>query len=194
MITNHKLVNKILNAYDVSFKKKDYIKGYELLSKIIKFNSPDCFWRLAEMYEYGYGVKKNFKIAIAYYQKAVSLGDIRWYSDIGNLYRKQRKFYSAKKYFLLGVKYNQVLSFYYLGNIYEFGKGVKKNKSKAIYYFFQASNRGNLFAKLRFAKYLSSGGGGFIKRICGYFLIIKTVTIILILTIVNVNDERLDGM
>lgn len=98
-------------------KAEEYLKTKDLYEEDAAKGNPEAMIRLGYMYENGYGVTKNYKEAIYYFEEAV----------------KTKKL-EDKTLSLINYK---------LGQMYETGLGVKQDYGKAREFYKQASILGN---------------------------------------------------
>lgn len=123
----------------------DYKAIKETAEKGAKFKDGNSYKVLGYLYQNGFGVKKNERIAEKYYLKAIESGNlidnlVYWY--LGNLY-----FYGSKRVqnnekalnnYLIASDYYEA-SAYEVGLIYENGYGVDIDIEKAKEYYKKAS-------------------------------------------------------
>ena len=123
----------------------DYKSIKEIAEEGAKLKDGNSYKILGYLYQNGFGVKKNERIAEKYYLKAIKTGDlidnlVYWY--LGNLY-----FYGSKRVqnnekalsnYLIASDYYEA-SAYEVGLIYENGYGVDIDIEKAKEYYKKAS-------------------------------------------------------
>ncbi|MBA3814570.1 MAG: SEL1-like repeat protein [Alphaproteobacteria bacterium] len=123
-------VEKNLNTSIKYFYNAAWSKDKDAVDKLIKFadqnheDNPLAQYYLGVLYEEGKGVGKDEDTAIKYFYFAA------WSKD-KDAYKKLQKF--ADK-----PLYNPIAQ-YYLGKLYQEGKGVEKNLKTAIEYFYDAA-------------------------------------------------------
>ncbi|MBE6733889.1 MAG: toll/interleukin-1 receptor domain-containing protein [Ruminococcaceae bacterium] len=139
--------------------EKDYGLAlmYALSSSEHKF--PRAFRILGRAYENGRFVDKDVDIALDYYQKAVSLGDLLSLCSIGGIYYWDKEDYStAWDYYCQAEtaadegKTNSGLPYRRVGMCYYYGKGVEMDEIKGLDYMFKAVKRNHSYTKDHIAK------------------------------------------
>lgn len=130
---------------------------YALSSSEYKF--PRAFRILGRAYEYGRFVDKDVDIALDYYQKAVSLGDMLSLCNIGGIYYWDKEEYKkAWDYYCRAEKAadegktKSGLPYRRVGLCYYYGKGVDMDEVKAIEYLLKAVKRNHIYTIERVAK------------------------------------------
>ncbi|WP_285653449.1 tetratricopeptide repeat protein, partial [Helicobacter ailurogastricus] len=143
----------------------DYPKAMQYFKKAIDMGEPAGYYALAEMYQSGQGVKADMKMAGQYYQKACDLGyqggcfKVKIYSatlknepnhansnkeadkylDIAHKAYDEKNYSKAVQYLQKAVEMGNSSAFYNLGSMYEHGKGLSQDYSKALEYYQKAA-------------------------------------------------------
>lgn len=123
----------------------DYKAIKEIAETGVKYKDGNSYKILGYLYQNGFGVKKNERVAEKYYLKAIELGNlidnlVYWY--LGNLYfyggKRVQNNEKALKNYLIASDYYEA-SAYEVGLIYENGYGVDIDIEKAKEYYKKAS-------------------------------------------------------
>ncbi|VTZ70105.1 ubiquitin-protein ligase, putative [Plasmodium chabaudi chabaudi] len=159
---NHAILTMIARRYLTGSDgvDKNYKKARMYLLKAEKFNNSEAISLLGYIYILGLGVKKDYNKALNYFIKGKKLNDPLSYNGLG--YMHFFELGPMKKYIESGKKkINQELAFYYfdlaaknnlsvaqfnLGCLYLSGVGTVQSFQNAFYWFYKASNNGNILA------------------------------------------------
>lgn len=109
-----------------------FLKSFEKVLKLSKDKDVFAQHELAEMYLYGYGIKKNKEEGIKLLKKSAKLGYWRAMIDLGNIYYNQEKYEEAIEWFRRSFVKGYDLGGYNLAMCYYHGNGVKKDYKTAI--------------------------------------------------------------
>ncbi len=107
-------------------------------------NNSSCYYWLGYMYGNGDGVEKDDEKAICFYEKAYNLGSDSAKEQIALIYHNKGDYEKAFKIFSEILKSDTLKdgeSCYYLGKMYFYGKGTKKDYIKALKYFQEAYDK-----------------------------------------------------
>lgn len=133
------------------------------------------------MYENGLGINKDQEKAFSNYQSTAKLGSVNGQFHLAKFYAIKKNFTEALEWYLkvAGKEYSPAL--FRLGWIYNIGRGVNKDKTKALYYYRCAAAQGHIFAQKQLAVLLLEGSEGFLARFCGIANLLKcTISLIFI--------------
>ena len=98
--------------------------------------------------------------AIHFFEKAITKGDLEAYCDIGVVYERQKMFAEAMYYYEKAVdEANCEVAAYNIGNLYQHGKGVSADLSKAIDWYKKAMELGYGLAYAKVASFYQEGNG-----------------------------------
>jgi tetratricopeptide (TPR) repeat protein len=162
---------KVLFESEIIYKllaNEEYSAALNILRNCDNKNKDGEYYRIyGIIFRYGLGEQINYSQAINYFHKSLELGNIKSTSDLGCVFNILNKYDLANQYFKSGIKNGQLLSYYKLGEAYEFGKGVKMNHLKSYSFFKTASKSGHLFSKLKIASFLIRAKFGKLKILCG---------------------------
>lgn len=99
------------------------------------------------MYNYGYGVGKDYKQAMKWYKKAAAGGNLDAQNNIGNLYVRghgvEQDYEEAVKWYKKAANNNYALAQRNLGTMYEYGKGVQQDFEEAKRWYKLAIDNGD---------------------------------------------------
>ncbi|MGX3045274.1 tetratricopeptide repeat protein [Helicobacter sp. T3_23-1056] len=96
-----------------------------------------------------YSYAGHYRDAIPYFEKAIALGDNRWYYMLGFAYYNLNDYFNAKRYYENGcnkVGDTQSKSCYNLGLMYTYGEGVRQDYHKAHELYKKACDMKNAMA------------------------------------------------
>lgn len=138
--------------------EQDFLKAKKYFELGAKNNDSESFFNLGKLYMDGLGVKQDFSKAEEYFTLLIKQNESNAKNDLNNLilnnisnekvsdayyylgilytHEKNCNFLKAKKYFELSININnnkEALN--YLGCLYFYGNGVKKDSLRAIEYF-----------------------------------------------------------
>ena len=106
---------------------------------------------LGLMYQYGYGVDKNYSTAVEWYRKAAEQGHAGAQYYLGNMYCfGQGVDYNrstAVVWYRKAAKQGHAFAQYNLGEMYQYGLSVNKNHSTAVEWYRKASEQGHAIAQ-----------------------------------------------
>jgi TPR repeat protein len=140
------LIFSTLNANIAEAKKvyydKDFKKAFLLLEQLRKGGNIESNYYLGNMYQYGNGVKQDFKKAFEYYTLASSLPNekrLKSTFSIALMYSKglgvKESHKKAFNFFKILDKENIGVAQYMMGLMYSEGKGVEQDIHEAVAYF-----------------------------------------------------------
>lgn len=111
-------------------------------------NNPNS---MGYMYAHGRGVKRDYKKAMEWYQKAANQGDAVAKNNIGDLYYFGRgvkqDYQEAMKWYQQAAKQGNAAAQHNIGYLYECGNGVNQDYQEAMKWYRKASERGSNAAK-----------------------------------------------
>ena len=124
---------------------------------------PEAMTNVGMLYNLGLGVKRDYKEAAAWYEKAAQLGFVLAQFDLGNLYydgqgvARDRK--QAARWYLAAAKGGSPKAQLYLAQMYESGEGVEKNKETALGWYQKAADLELADAQYELGRKLVFGDG-----------------------------------
>lgn len=144
MLSRNRLVSKAYN--EMKKEKPDLEKAFFWLNKAGEKNDFEALYAIGTWYLHGRYVKKNSKIAVEYFSKAIK-GDYKdAYYDMGLCYEKGvgviRNKLEAFKCYLHAALLGEKQSIYEIGRCYYYGIGIGKNIEIAEIWLSQAKKLG----------------------------------------------------
>ncbi|MBR5082820.1 MAG: sel1 repeat family protein [Bacteroidales bacterium] len=101
-------------------------------------------------YEKGWGVEKDLKQALTWYNKAAAQNNGPAYNSLGNFYREGSGVKADPKkafeYYQNGAAEKDAQAMLNLGNCYFYGMGVEKDEKTAVKWWKDAADAGNVYA------------------------------------------------
>lgn len=129
--------------------EKDFNKAriqYELSAKQ---DNRDALYNLGIMYLNGIGVDVSRMQAIKYFAEAAENGSAISQRLLGKICQERNENEEAVHWYELAIENGDVDALRLLGYLYEKGLGVPQNENKAIAYYIQAENKGDIIARRR---------------------------------------------
>ena len=124
---------------------------FDFQMKLAKKGNAEAEFKVGEMYETGFGVKKNMKEALVWTNKAAAQGHetAGFKLTYWNIRKNGLKGANKKKFNDLGAKATagNLQAMYYVGMMYSHGVGVEKNYDKALDWLNKATFGGVLAAE-----------------------------------------------
>ena len=142
--------DSIEEAYDV-IRNGNTEAGYKMLLPFAEKDDSRACYGIALLldplrYKEDWGVEKNSKQAINYYQKAAELGHQRAMFDLGMFYQNghlvEQDYVEAIKWYEMAANKGYAAAMYGLGGLYFNGLGVKKDQDIGKAWFTKAANIG----------------------------------------------------
>jgi TPR repeat protein len=118
-----------------SLIKRDCNKSLELLQKATKQNYPEAFYYMGIYYNNNICTKHNASIAMKYFKKGAQLGGIKSLKILGYSYYKDKNYKKAFEYLKKASKQNDILSKFFIGKMYYYGRYLPKDRKKAYQIF-----------------------------------------------------------
>ena len=113
---------------------------------------------LAQMYEKGMGVKQDFAEAKKWYRKSMERGSGEALYRLASLNEKTGDYPEAIKLYRRGIKQDDYRAMIALGEMFEQGRGVKKDEAQAVQLYEQAGDRSR-WAQFKLGIMYSQGQG-----------------------------------
>ena len=113
---------------------------------------------LAQMYERGIGVTKNPAEAAKWYRKSAERGDGEALYQLALLQVGAANYAEAARHFRRGVEHDDYRAMLGLGELYEQGKGVKRDAAQAVQLYERAAGRSR-WAQFKLGVMYSQGQG-----------------------------------
>jgi len=104
-----------------------------------------------EMFEYGYGVDQNYRIAVKWYRKAAEQGYAIAQHYLGYMYQNgwgvDKNKSTALEWFRKAAEQGHAAAQNNLGVMYQYGQGLNQNKSIAVEWYRKAAEQGHAAAQ-----------------------------------------------
>ena len=121
---------------------QDYAKAVEWYRKSAEQENVDAQYNLGKMYEYGRGVSQDYAKAEELYRKSAEQGNAR-----------------AVEWYRKSAEQGNATAQYYLGYMYENGRGVSQDNAKAMEWFRKSAEQGNTDAQYQLGYMYHNGIG-----------------------------------
>ncbi len=133
-----------LSAGQRAFEAKDYAAALTELSPLAKEGDADAMNLLGQMYENGWGVTADSDLARKYYERGARQGHL---GSVNSLRALKNKAYLAEYEKLLpDAEAGNASAQNRVGEMFEFGQGVKRDADAAFDWFSKAAEQDNLSA------------------------------------------------
>jgi TPR repeat protein len=134
-----------------AFNSGDHAGALFLLQSLAKDGVSAAYSRLGKMYEHGWGVGVDKKKAYEWYQRGYNkTHDRDSVMGLGKLLFSGegccRDYNASFLYFMEGTQFREPEAYYYLGIMYDSGKGVVQNRKRAKALYLRAAAKGHLLA------------------------------------------------
>jgi len=147
---------------------KNYKEALQVLSRQAKFGDVPSLFQLGQLYENGYGVKKNRQIALVLFRKTAELKYLKSEYMVGLYYLKgwvvPKNIRAGVRWLRAAALHGSAPAQYLLGNIYEYGlsdinsqQSVKQNIVRAKAMYSLAAQNGVVAAQYRLAQMYTNG-------------------------------------
>ena len=124
--------------HDKKLSDKYYQKVFKLLKSKEGIDG-EAAYELGRMFEYGFGVNKDFEQAQYYYKSGALLGDKNASWRFGMICKADLDYAEAFKYFKKAAEENQADAMFELAQCYENGTGTPLNRESAIQWYTRCS-------------------------------------------------------
>lgn len=135
--------------------EKDYDKAKEYFEKSAAQGYHGAMYELALFYRYGLGVDIDAELMVLWYSKAIKKGNKNAMIELAECYKNgyvvSQDYSESMKFYQMTVELdkiddntqdtNQSKALFAIGTFYEYGYGVDKNISKAIFWYRKAANK-----------------------------------------------------
>ena len=136
----HKVAGFYFRGEVVEKNPKEYLSW---LTKAAEMGDADAQNKVGVCYHDGYGTIQNSEKAVYWYVKAANQGNTHAMNNLRILYRNQKNIEESLKWTRMGAENGQIECQYELGNAYNNGEGVKKDKDQAAYWYKMAADNGH---------------------------------------------------
>ena len=166
---NHPVANWAIGylyyeGYIGNKSKRDLYLAFKYFNKARKLKCSNAFNSLGLIILNGNmpHIKQNKKKAIEMFEKAVSLGNIYAYNNLGKIYENKKDYQKAYDYYLVSANLGDSWAANKIGEFYREGISKGKDLKKALYYYTMSSEslRFTLcpWSKYNLAKYFYKEG------------------------------------
>lgn len=117
------------------YKDEDYYKSYKLFKYLADEGYAPAYGFLGACYQDGHGVSKDEELMVEYYEKAIDNGETWIAFDLADYYYGKREYGKALELYTLCSGSDNAFrsdAYYMIGQIYEKGRGIPVNLTKAI--------------------------------------------------------------
>ena len=132
------------------YRNKKYEEARKIFEKYGERDVTASFF-LGVMYDFGYGVNKDMKQAVYWYQRAVELGDVSAMNNLAGCYAEgagiEKNLEKALELYEKAAEGGEAYGLRNLGRWYEIGKLVKPDLKKALEFYDLAATNGHPNAK-----------------------------------------------
>lgn len=173
------------------FNNEEYEEAFHLYKKLAKEGSVDSQVLLGWMYQNGLGINKDVDKAFSWYESAAKLGSAEGQFYLAKFYARKKDFSVAMDWYFKSAEKHYSPALFRLGWIFDVGRGVKRDKEKALNYYRRAANLGHVFSQKQLAILMIKGQLGFIARIHGLFLLLKSIVQGLLVAASDPHSEKL---
>lgn len=130
------------------YNQGNYVKAFPLYKDVAEKGYPEAQFNVGLMYQYGRGVKKDFKQAVYWYQKAAKQGEAQSQTNLGIMYDNgqgvKKDFKQAIYWYQKAAQQGQPQALYNLAMIYGKGRmGVKEDLEESFNYMRLACDNGH---------------------------------------------------
>ena len=136
----HKVAGFYYRGEVVDKNLKDYLSW---LIKAAEMGDADAQNKVGVCYHDGNGTVQNTEKAVFWYVKAANQGNTHAMNNLRILYFNQDNIEESLKWTRMGAERGQIECQYELGSAYNKGKGVKKDKDQAAYWYKMAADNGH---------------------------------------------------
>lgn len=129
-----------------AYNNGDYAGAMEAWQSMAAQGDPDAMTKVGQLYELGYGAKRDFDKAAEWYAKAAQLGFVVAQYNLANLYYDGRGVSRDKKqaarWYTAAAQGGHAKSQFYLAQMYMDGDGIDESKETGIAWFQKAADLG----------------------------------------------------
>lgn len=146
-----------LGKGSVAFDKQDYKTALDELAPLAKEGNPDALNMVGQMYENGWGVEKDEKKAVRYYNRGASLGHL---DSVNSLRAYKDKGYKVElKSVIPAAESGDAKAQNRLGEMAEFGYGMERDPNIALQWYLKAADQGYVAAQHNIGRCYNFGTG-----------------------------------
>lgn len=144
--------------------KRDMYLAFKNFNKARKLNCSNAFNSLGLIFLNGNipHIQKNEERAIEMFEKAISLGNVYAYNNLGKIYENKKDYKKAFEYYIISANLGESWAANRIGEYFLFGKGVSKDLMNSFKYFTISSQSSQFtlckWSKFNLAKYFYING------------------------------------
>ncbi len=144
--------------------KEDLYLALKYFNKAKRLNCSNAFNSLGVILLNGDipHVEKNKNSAIQMFEKAISLGNVYAYNNLGKIYEENKNYKKAYEYYIVSANSGESWSANKIAEFYRKGLGIKKSMKKAFEYYYSSSESPEFmlcpWSKYNLAKYFYKDG------------------------------------
>lgn len=152
------------NGYIGNKSKRDLYLAFKYFNKSRKLNCSNAYNSLGLIFLNGNipHIESNKEKAISFFEKAISLGNIYAYNNLGKIYENQKNYQKAFEYYITSADQGESWAANRIGDFYRKGFYKVKDLKKAFEYYEIASQSPKFtlcpWAKYNLAKYFYLNG------------------------------------
>jgi hypothetical protein len=129
-----------------AFNSGDYAGAMQAWQSKASQGDPEAMTNVGMLYELGYGAKRDFDKAAAWYERAAQLGFVLAQYDLANLYYDGRGVSrdpkQAARWYTAAAQGGHAKAQFYLAQMYMDGDGVDEDKATGLAWFQKAADQG----------------------------------------------------
>ena len=179
------------------YDRREYEKALAAYLQLAERGDVDCQRIVGWMYETGTGTAKDLEKAKYWLKLAADRNDAHSQYLLGLIHWRARQDDLAFEFFEKSSSQGYGPGLYRLAICYSLGRGTSKNEDKSLALLEEASRKGNLRARIEYAKRLMKGRKGLINIFRGIYLFflwsIKSY-IVIVKDLGDLNFENLDDI
>lgn len=137
-----KMADDLNYAGTMAYAERHYTEAIEKFTDAVGFGSADAAYHLAQMYQNGEGVERDYVEALKWAEKAADLG----YPEIEALIdalNEQKKYAGEMVQYTKAAEQGDPLAAHNLGMMHESGKGTAEDKAEALKWYEKAADLGS---------------------------------------------------
>lgn len=142
-----------------ALKQADYATALKEWRPLAERGHADAQFYMGVLYEYGRGVKKDIVKAVQWYRKAAGNGHDNAKFQLGLIALNRGDFASARKEWRPLVRKGHARALFYMGVMYQYGKGVKEDIVEAVKWYRKAADSGYVTAQYQLGLLYQHGKG-----------------------------------
>ena len=169
----------------------NYDEAFLRFLKCASDGNVKCMRSLGWSYYEGKGCECDLKESSEWFEKASDAGDAESFFGLASIYYTQENYDEAFKMFKVSSESGFVPSLRWLGIMYEYGLGVKKDLNVADEMYVSAAHRGNVRGARAHVRLLFQGHKGILGKIVATPLLIRLMVDAFIVALKDKNSQRL---